>query len=290
MSVAEPLPPLYHRVYLVLRQRLAEGGFSPDTPLLGEHELAAEHGVSRITIRRALQLLAEEGRVVRRRGAGTFVLPSAPPAPMRDNLRGLIETLQVMGRRTEVRLLEFGYLPAGPQIGELLGVAAEAVVQRSVRVRSVAGVAFSHLTAWLPGEIGRLFAPEALAATPMLALLEQNGVQVARAEQSIAARLADTAVAARLGVAVGSALLAVRRQVFDPAGRVVELLEAQYRADMYAYDIALVRDGALWNPQKSRRDARGDVAAGAARHKAAARGAPQNRRKAEADTSNTREV
>lgn len=240
----DPLP-LYHRVYLLLRQQIVEGAWPSATPMPGEHELAQVHGVSRITIRRALQLLEQEKLVLRRRGAGTYACPPAPQK-RRENLRGLLENLLAMGLRTKVTLLGFEYVAAPPEVARWLEVPVGTIVQKSVRIRSVKGAPFSHLTAWVPREIGQRFRAEDLASRPLLQLLEETGAHPQRAEQVISARLADAQVAEALGVDAGSAVLWVRRQVRDSAGRVIEAIEAQYRPDMYEYQIAMVREAGMW--------------------------------------------
>lgn len=246
LPAADPLP-LYHRVYLLLRQRIAEGAWSPGEPMPGEHELAAAHAVSRITVRRALHRLEAEGLVSRRRGAGTYATPPAVEK-RRDNLRGLLENLLTMGLRTQVRLLSFAYVPAPAEIAGLLELPPGATVQKSMRLRCTGGVPFSHLTAWVPEAIGRRYRAEDMAARPLLALLHEAGAPASRAEQTISARLADADVAPLLQVEPGAALLWVRRQVRGPSGQVIEAIEALYRPDMYEYQIALVREGALWSP------------------------------------------
>ncbi len=250
LSDASPLP-LYHRVYLLLRQRIVAGDWPAGTPMPGEHEMAAQHRVSRITIRRALERLEQEGLVSRRRGAGTFARPAAPAR--RENLRGLLENLLAMGLRTEVRLLDFAYLPAPPAIAAALEIPPGTLAQKSVRLRAVPGQAapFSHLTAWVPESLGRRYGPRDLAARPLLRLLEEAGGPAASAEQVISARLADHDVAPLLGVEPGSALLWVRRQVRDAEGRVIEAIEALYRPEMYEYSIAMVRDADRWTPAGS---------------------------------------
>jgi GntR family transcriptional regulator len=249
-SSPDPLP-LYHRVYLLLRQRITEGGFAADAPMPGEHELAATHGVSRITVRRALERLEQEGLVVRRRGAGTFArMPT--PAPQRENLRGLIENLLAMGLRTRVELIDFAYLPVPPDIAAALEIPVGTLAQKSVRIRSMPGanMPFSHLTAWVPEEIGRRYGPRDLAARPLLHLLEAAGEPAARAEQVISAKLADAQVAPLLGVEQGSALLWVRRQVRDSGGRVIEAIEALYRPELYEYALGMVREDGMWSPRQ----------------------------------------
>ena len=251
-EAGDPLP-LYHRVYLLLRQQIAEGAWSPDTPLQGEHELAETYGVSRITLRRALLRLEKEGMVLRRRGAGTYARRPQPPV-RRENLRGLIENLLAMGLQTEVKLLSFDYIIAPPEVASVLELPAGATVHKSVRIRSVKGVPFSHLTAWVPQEIGRRFRAEDLATRPLLQLLEEAGAHAARAEQVISAKLATVSVAPLLDVEVGSALLWVRRQVRDSEGRVVEAIEALYRPNMYEYQIGLVRESGVWDVQREATD------------------------------------
>ncbi len=244
-----PLP-LYHRVYLVLRQQVEEGRFDPAVKMPGEHEFAADFRVSRITVRRALEMLERDGLIRRKRGAGTYARAPGAAAPQRDNLRGLLENLLTMGLRTQVRLLEFDYVPATAEVAGLLGVVPGASVLRAVRVRSTEGVPFSHLTTWVPEDVGRRFGRDDMAEKPLLALLEQHE-RIARAEQTISAILADATVAPRLQVEIGAALLWVRRQVFNAEGRVIEAIDSLYRPDLYAYQIGLVRDGGLWSPQSA---------------------------------------
>ncbi|MDE2334296.1 MAG: GntR family transcriptional regulator [Rhodospirillales bacterium] len=249
IAAADPIP-LYHRVYLLLRQQIVEGVWSPEVLMPGEHELAETNGVSRITIRRALQRLEQEKLVLRRRGAGTHARPPAPPK-RRENLRGLMENLLAMGLRTKVQLISFDYVAAPPEVAAWLEAPLGAVVQKSVRVRSVKGVPFSHLTTWVPEEIGRRLRAEDLASRPLLQLLEEIGAQPAQAEQVISARLADAQVARALQVDVGCALLWVRRQVRDPSRRVIEAIEALYRPDMYEYQIAMVREDGMWGVDRA---------------------------------------
>ena len=242
----EPLP-LYHRVYLLLRQQIQDGSWPEAVAMPGEHELATTHRVSRITVRRALDRLEREGLVSRRRGAGTYAHLSREPAKQRENLRGLIENLLAMGLRTSVDLIDFSYVPAPPDIAAMLAVPTGSVVQRSVRVRSAGGVPFSHLTAWVPEAIGRQYQRTDLQARPLLQLLESAGAPAVRAEQVISARLADSGVAPLLQVEPGSALLWVRRQVWDARNVVVEVIEALYRPDQYEYQIGLNRMGGVWS-------------------------------------------
>ena len=248
MTALHSMPPLplYHRVYLVLRQQILEGAFPADEPMPGEHMLAARHDVSRITVRKALQRLADEGLVSRRHGSGTFARPQSMERQP-DDLRGLMESLHLMGQRTKVQLLAFEYVDAPPDVARMLDLPVAAAVQKSVRVRVSDDTPFSHLTAWVPEEIGLRFNSDDLATRPLLTLLEEVGFSPARAEQVISAKLADDQVASLLRVSPGSALLWSRRRVWDGGGRLIEAIDALYRPDIYDYKVSMIRQGAGWS-------------------------------------------
>lgn len=252
-----PLP-LYHRIYVVLRQQLAEGRWPPDGAMPSEHELAGLFGVSRITIRRALDRLEKEGLISRRRGSGTFARPGADLPPIRQDLNGLLENLLVMGLETGVQVLDFAYVTAPAEVAAALEVPARTVVQKAVRVRSHRGTPFSHLTTWVPEDVGRRYDRAQLARRPLLALLEEAGYAVSRADQVVSAKLADSAVAEALSMEVGAALLSVRRQVRDPHDRVIEYIQALYRPELYEYHMGMRRVSraglSLWSAEAEKGD------------------------------------
>lgn len=232
-----PLP-LYHQVYLLLKQRLAGGGFAGEAPMPGENALAAEYGVSRLTIRRSLDALEADGLIERRQGRGTFAADrkgwvDAPQAGA--GMDALMQHLSNMGMQTQVKLVSLAVMPAPAAVAAAMELAPGASVQHSVRVRSYEGVPFSHLETYVPGDIGARIRKADLNSRPLLAIFRELGVRVARAEQSISAELADPQLAAALEVPVGSALLTLRRLVRDDAGRPVEWLLARYRPDRYEY-------------------------------------------------------
>jgi GntR family transcriptional regulator len=254
------------QVYLVLRDRILSGAVSFGARLPNENELAEFHGVSRVTVRRALGELARERLIERRRSAGTRVIYRPSPAPMTADISGVLANLADMGRRTAVKLLAFDYVPAEGAVAQALEVKSDQLLQRSVRVRSVDGLPFSYLTTHVPESISVTFTRQELAARPLLELLERAGVKVEHAHQRISAGLAAPDVADALGVRTGSPLIELIRIVYDQTGRGVEHLHALYRPDRYAFKIDLVRSGTAdskgWSPVVHR--------AGQRRHKSSA--------------------
>lgn len=231
------------QIYLVLRGRIVSGDLVRGRRLPNENELAAAHGVSRVTIRRALAELQRERLIERRRSLGTRVIFQPSVAPIVGDITGMLASLADMGRRTTVKLLSFDYLPADGAIAEALGVASPDLLQRAVRVRSVDGEPFSYLTTHVPERVGVTFTRQELASRPLLELLERSGVKVSRATQQIGAGLAVPMVAAALGTKIGSPLIEMTRIVYDGSGRAVEHLHALYRPDRYSFVIDLVRSG-----------------------------------------------
>jgi GntR family transcriptional regulator len=240
------------QVYLVLRDRILTGVFGNGARLPNENDLAEAHGVSRVTVRRALAELQHERLIERRPSAGTRVIYEPSSAPIVADIAGVLTNLTEMGRRTNVKLLAFDYITGGAPITRALSLEDGSELQRSVRVRSIVRDPFSYLTTHVPAEIGRTFTRAELASQPMLKLLDRAGAKVEHATQRIGAGLASPAVAKALGVRTGSPLIEVVRVVFDRTGRGVEHLHALYRPDRYSIAIDLVRSGSSdrggWKP------------------------------------------
>jgi GntR family transcriptional regulator len=248
MGSALPLPK-YHRIYLVLREQLQDGRFAQGVP--GELALMQQYGVARVTVRRALEQLAQEGLISREPGRGTRAIGrpqrtgAAAADPMRTQLTGLLENLVSMGLRTSVKVLDVDTVSASNAVAAALRLQPGDPVQKAVRVRSTRAGPLSHITTYVPAEIARRFGRRELSRKPILLLIEESGVKVGRAVQTISARLADAEVAGHLDLAVGSALLAVRRLIYDEQERPVQWLHGLYRPDRYEYEMQLSRVGSI---------------------------------------------
>ena len=238
-AAVEPLKA--RKIYLLLRDRIASGELSSGARLPGEPTLAGQFGVARVTIRRALELLASEGLIQRRQGAGTYVQPAGPERPIVADLSNVLSHLVEMGRRTGVKLLAFSYVQPPEAIAEALRLVGGERTQRSVRIRMIDGAPFSYLTTHVPERIGLTYSESDLATKPLLELLERSGVTAARASQTINATLAGPEAAEALQVEIGSPLLALIRTVLDANGSGIEHLHALYRPDRYAFHMDLVR-------------------------------------------------
>ena len=251
--MADAVEPLKaRRIYLLLRERILNGAMEPGSRLPGELSIAAEYGVSRVTVRRALDTLAIDGLIDRRPGSGTFVREGNSVQPIVADLSNVLSHLVEMGRKTSVRLLSFAYVIPSESVAGSLGLEPGERAQRSIRVRLIDGAPFSYLVTHVPERIGVTYSEADLASMPLLGLLERSGILVEEACQSIGATLAGPDVAEALALEIGSPLLSLTRVVWDPSGQGVEHLHALYRPDRYSFHMDLVRTGAVgarrWHP------------------------------------------
>lgn len=241
--VNENLPtPLYHQIYVLLREKIVSGDYEDGSLIPSEHELEKIFNVSRITAKRALDELAADGLVARQRGRGTVVTFSAPvPSRNAETMDGLLENLLTIALETQVTIHEFDYVPASPRAAEALGLEPGDKVQRAIRVRTKDNTPFSYVETYVPEDIGRSFNMEEMENQPLLGLLERAGVKISRARQTITATLADGNTASMLSINVGSPLLKVSRVVYDAEDRPVEFINVLYRPDLYQMSLSLSR-------------------------------------------------
>jgi len=245
--------PLYHQIFLILRNRIFGGEVQSGELVPGEQELALEFNVSRITAKRALNELADAGLVVRERGRGTRVIHRPKAPAVTSSIDGWLENISLMGIATEARVLDFSYVAASEDIAHALEIEPGTDVQHAVRVRSLDGEPMSYLVTYVPADIGKQYDREDLDTKPLLLLLELAGVKVASARQTISASLADSEVANALSVHAGTPLIEVRRVVRDSLGRPVEYIRVLYRPDIYRFEMSMnrvrEREGMRWATQ-----------------------------------------
>jgi len=225
--------PLYHQLFLQLRDEILSGSHQSGALLPSDGELERRFAVSRITVRRALDELRQLGLVRREHGRGTRVMPLQPAGkPVFGSVDDLIESNLAMGVDSEVDLLSFDYVPADDRIAGKLKLPHAAIVQRAARVRRTGRTPFAHLTTYVPEDIGRRFGKEELSSVPIVVLIEQNGARIEYADQTISAQAADEELAALLDVHPLEALIRLERTLYSAGDVPVEHLVAFYRPDV----------------------------------------------------------
>ena len=232
--------PLYHQIFLRLRDSIYAGEYEVDSFLPSEQELAASYQVSRITAKRVLDELAAAGLAMREQGRGTRVCITPRSMSLRGSVDGFVHSLHAKAS-SSVQLLDFDYVSAPSHVADKLRLTPGDEVQRARRVWSGAAGAFNHLTTFVPAELGRRWSRQELERKPLVALLEASGVKIERVEENITATLADAHSAAALAVAQKSPLLKIARTIYDQDERPVEYLIALYPPERYQYTVTLAR-------------------------------------------------
>lgn len=238
--------PLYHRVYVILLQKLADGSFPAGQALPSEDELAASFNVSRVTIRKAMERLDHEKRISRQRGRGTF--PLVQEAGKHDQDSHYIRSQISLAQKTSIALLDYTMTNA-PQLwrdfSKSNGLESETnqKLLRITRVRFDTRSPISKTICHVPEDIAALLPQDKISSLPISAILTEAGIKLSRFREHISAVLADSETAQHLEVDVGSALLMITRWIEDETGRTVELLQALYRPDRYEYRIEYENDG-----------------------------------------------
>lgn len=230
--------PLHHQVSQHLEQSI-ESGEIPHGSLLGnEVALAKAMGLSRPTVRRAMQHLVDKGLVVRRRGIGTRVVQPKVRRPL--ELSSLYDDLAATGRAPTTEVLEIGQVAAPQDVAGLLRVDIGEAVVRLVRLRRANGSPIAKMTNYLPAKVGELDIAN-LEAQGLYEVLRERGIQLHSATQTIGARNATPAEARLLAEPRSASLLTMQRITYDDHGAAVEYGTHIYAASRYSFEIDLLK-------------------------------------------------
>lgn len=218
---------------------LIEGGLKPHDKMPTERELAETFGVTRLTVRRALDQLGYEGRVYRTQGAGTFV--SEPRIAKSVELTSFSDDMRARGLVPGSQLAEIAEVPAGAEIGARLGISPRDAVAHIYRVRTADDEPMCIEHTYIPAALAPGLATKQIDGSLYQLMAETYHLRAEKAEQSIHATVLDPEAARRLGVAEFSPAFKVSRVAFDARNRRIEYAESTYRADRYSYDFVIYR-------------------------------------------------
>jgi DNA-binding GntR family transcriptional regulator len=229
--------PLYFQISENLKAIIESGALAPGERLENELELAERLGVSRPTVRQAIQRLVQQGMVVRRRGLGTVVLAPRIMRPLA--LSSLYDDLQATQRTPSTAVLSAEQVEADETIATVLAIPAGTPVLSVERLRSADGTPLAIMHNVVPARLLRGVAAD-LEKTGLYELLRAQGVQLHVADQVIGARRATQREARLLEAARTATVLTMTRTAFDPAGQPVEHGSHAYLADRYSFQMSLL--------------------------------------------------
>ncbi|MGH3454019.1 MAG: GntR family transcriptional regulator [Nocardioidaceae bacterium] len=229
--------PLYFQVAEQLERAIVDGELAPGDRIANEVTMASELGLSRPTMRQAIQLLVDKGLLVRKRGVGTQVVHGQIRRPV--ELTSLHDDLQRAGQTPQTEVLSCQRVESDEPVAQELRLSTGSLVWSLERLRFVGDEPLALLHNYLPVDILDLESVD-LAASGLYECLRQAGIQLRVANQQIGARRAEAREARLLGERRGSPLLTMARTAFDSTGRAVEYGTHVYRPERYTFEVTLV--------------------------------------------------
>ncbi len=229
--------PLYFQVAQELEKAISAGTLEPGAKLPNEISLADRLGLSRPTMRRAIQELVEKGLLVRKRGVGTQVVHGEVTRPV--ELTSLFDDLSRDHRSPKTTLLVKELMPADDRVASELDLPARRSVLHLRRLRFSDGEPLAILENYLPEWLADI-ADEDLETNGLYQLMRSRGVNFRVAKQRIGARSATAAECQLLQEKRNSPLLTMDRATYDDSGRTVEWGHHVYRASQYSFQVTLV--------------------------------------------------
>ncbi|MEO6825905.1 MAG: GntR family transcriptional regulator [Microbacteriaceae bacterium] len=233
---AGPMP-LYFQVATRIESAILNGDLPPGSRLENEVSLGERLGLSRPTVRRAIQELVGKGLLVRRRGIGTQVVHGQ--VTRKVELTSLYDDLARGQQHPSTRMLLYEVIEATAEIAEVLSVPPAEKILHLRRVRSADDVPVAVLENYLPGDFTDIL-EEDLARYGLYQVLRARGTTMRVARQRIGARRATGEESDLLEIDKGGPVLTMDRTAYDNSGRAVEFGHHCYRPDLYSFEITLV--------------------------------------------------
>ena len=229
--------PLYYQVSSRLETAIHDGTIPQGARLENELAIAQRLGLSRPTIRRAIQELVDKGMLVRRRGIGTQVVQGQVTRQVA--LTSLYEDLEDSNHVPGTHILVHEIIPATELISSRLSVELGSPILHVRRVRSSDNVPVAILENYLPTEFIDI-SREQLEQRGLYQIVRNRGITIRIAKQTIGARSATGNESELLGIAKNGPVLTMDRVAFDNGGRAIEFGHHCYRPDLYSFETTLV--------------------------------------------------
>ena len=226
--------PLYHRVFLALRDQIINGVYDLSSPMPSESELCAEFDVSRATVRRAFELLEEEGLVERRQGARTYAKALGYKASQqRRNLDLLAREQNHLALLPGEIRQQYEVIEPDKETWRQFGKPER--LGRVVRVREQDGAPYCYVVTYMPLDVADRIDWQSLGSTPVITAAADAGFPFVKTEQVITATVADEDTAVALDVPLGSPLLRISGLFIDATDRAVMRKDGYFLPDSFEY-------------------------------------------------------
>lgn len=221
-----------------LRERIALGDVAPTGALESEAVLGRRYGLSRVTVRRALEELRDQGLVESRRGAGWFVTGASFHQTLAlGTFRHAGSAVEAAGKSATRKVVEFAYTRPPATVAAALGIESDDEALSSRSVRTVDGEPLDLVAEWVPATLAADVSRADAQGTGIWATLQRHGNRIESVRQTITAAVTTEPEGALLGVPAGTPLLHVRRVARAADGTPMALSDHRYLAHRFSLEV-----------------------------------------------------
>lgn len=236
--------PLYFQLFSLLKGMILDGSLPFSERIPTEEQLAEAFDVSRITAKRAMDELAKEGLVERKRGKGSHVIYKYTPKPVKAPLIGMLQEIESMARNSQASLLEASLTTPPSGIKKELELSDNEKALHLIRVREREGRKFGYYVSWTAG-VEMPEEPDFFVTEPRLSYFRKKGLEITHVTQTLSAVSANREIASTLGIAEGTALLTLTRRSYNKVDRTEHMrdhLKVFYNPEHFQYKMDLKID------------------------------------------------
>lgn len=241
LTINKNLPiPIYYQIEEGMKELIEQGSLKPGDMIPSERELCEAYGISRMTVRQAVNNLVNDGYLVRQQGRGTFVAKEK----MEQGLKGVTsfsEDMRARGMVPSTKLLHFGLIRAKKPLAEKLGVSEDAPIYELKRVRLGDGIPMAYEISYLPAELLPGFSAEMAEGSIYEYVEKVAQLKIGNAHQMLEASLARGPECEILQLEQGAPVLLIERQTYLSHGVPLEWVRSIYPGDRYKFVVDMQR-------------------------------------------------
>lgn len=232
--------PLYVQIEEQLRKAIQDPEYKNGKKLPNEVDLSKQLGISRSTLRQAINKMVFEGLLIRKKGVGTIVADTTISSKAKNWL-SFSQEMKAMGLEVKNYELHIAWVRPTEELCKFFNIAKDTKILQLERLRGHPEHPFVYFVSYFNPRIG-LTGNEDFSG-PLYDILEKDYNTVVKlSKEEISAQIADRALAVKLEIKQGAPILKRKRFVYDPGGHPVEWNVGYYRADSFVYSIESERE------------------------------------------------
>lgn len=237
MAIGARRQPLYDQLVDILTDKI-EHEYRLGDLLPSERELSDRYGLSRTTVRLALQELERLGLVIRQHGRGTFVADRSAQTTNLSQAYSFSEQMRSMGREPSTTILEFSVIEADKNLAEHMGTRIGERLYKIKRLRSADDMPMMVERSYLPVRKFMTLKRPMLEKKALYDIVEQDfREKIGVAEEEFFASIARPADAHLLDISEGAPVLDLIRTTYNTSNEIVEYTLSVARADQFKYKV-----------------------------------------------------